>query len=100
MGLIAVRSLMGLVNAPLHPAAARMVFAHVPTKAKSLANGLVTFAACAGISATYYGFGALIDRLSWPSAFFVTGMDDAGRGVVLDVGHAEVFLRSSKPGES
>jgi MFS transporter, ACS family, D-galactonate transporter len=72
MGLIAVRSLMGLVNAPLHPAAARMVFAHVPTKAKSLANGLVTFAACAGISATYYGFGALIDCLSWPSAFFVT----------------------------
>lgn len=72
MGLIAVRSLMGLVNAPLHPAAAHMVFAHVPTKAKSLANGLVTFAACAGISATYYGFGALIDRFGWPSAFFVT----------------------------
>jgi MFS transporter, ACS family, D-galactonate transporter len=72
IGLIAVRSLMGLVNAPLHPAAARMVFAHVPGKAKSLANGLVTFGACAGISATYYGFGALIDRFGWPSAFFVT----------------------------
>jgi MFS transporter, ACS family, D-galactonate transporter len=53
MGLLAVRSLM----------------AH----AKSLANGLVTFAACAGISATYYGFGALIDGFSWPCAFLVTG---------------------------
>jgi MFS family permease len=63
---------MGFVNAPLHPAAAAMVFAHVPTRTKSLANGLVTFAACAGISATYYGFGALIDRFSWPAAFLVT----------------------------
>jgi ACS family glucarate transporter-like MFS transporter len=72
LGLIAVRSLMGLVNAPLHPAAAAMVFAHVPPKAKSFANGLVTFAACAGISATYYGFGALIDRFNWPSAMLLT----------------------------
>jgi MFS family permease len=72
MGLIVVRSLMGVVNAPLHPAAARMVFGHVPMRAKSLANGLVTFAACAGISATYYGFGALIDRFNWPTAFLVT----------------------------
>jgi len=73
IGLLAVRSLMGLVNSPLHPAAARMVFAHVPPNAKSLANGLVTFAACAGISATYYGFGMLIDRFDWPTAFLVTG---------------------------
>lgn len=73
MGLLAVRSLMGLVNAPLHPAAARMVFAHVPNPVKSLANGLVTFAACAGIAATYYGFGALIDLFGWPSAFLATG---------------------------
>ncbi len=72
LGLLVVRSLMGFVNAPLHPAAAGMVFAHVPARTKSLANGLVTFAACAGISATYYGFGALIDRLSWPTAFVVT----------------------------
>jgi MFS family permease len=72
IGLLAVRSLMGFVNAPLHPAAAAMVFAHVPTRTKSLANGLVTFAACVGISATYYGFGTLIDYFSWPTAFLVT----------------------------
>jgi MFS family permease len=58
VGLLAVRSLMGIVNAPLHPA---------------FANGLVTFSACLGISATYYGFGLLAARLGWPTAFLVTG---------------------------
>jgi MFS family permease len=72
VGLLVVRSLMGFVNAPLHPSAAAMVFESVPTRAKSLANGLVTFGACAGIAATYYGFGELIDRFGWPSAFLVT----------------------------
>jgi len=42
LGLLVVRSLMGITNAPLHPSAARMVFEHVPTGSKSLANGLVT----------------------------------------------------------
>src|SRR5580704_1194052 len=73
VGLLAVRSLMGIVNAPLHPAAARMVYAHVPARAKSFANGLVTFSACLGISATYYGFGLLAGRFGWPTAFLVTG---------------------------
>ena len=82
IGLLAVRSLMGFVNAPLHPAAAAMVFAHVPTRMKSLANGWVTFAACAGISATYYGFGALIDHFSWPTAFLVTAWITLGIAVI------------------
>jgi MFS transporter, ACS family, D-galactonate transporter len=82
IGLLAVRSLMGFVNAPLHPSAAAMVFAHVPTRMKSLANGWVTFAACAGISATYYGFGALIDRFSWPTAFLVTAWITLGIAVI------------------
>jgi MFS transporter, ACS family, D-galactonate transporter len=73
VGLLVVRSLMGIVNAPLHPAAARMVYAQVPLRAKSFANGLVTFAACLGISATYYGFGLLAARFGWPSAFLMTG---------------------------
>jgi MFS family permease len=73
MGLVVVRSAMGAVNAPLHPAAARMVFAHVPMRQKSLANGLVTFAALLGISATFYGFGTLTDRFDWPTAFLITG---------------------------
>jgi MFS transporter, ACS family, D-galactonate transporter len=73
VGLIVVRSMMGTVNAPLHPAAARMVFAHVPAGKRSLANGLVTFAALLGISATFYGFGTLADAFDWPTAFLITG---------------------------
>jgi ACS family D-galactonate transporter-like MFS transporter len=82
VGLLAVRSLMGIVNAPLHPAAARMVYAHVPLRAKSFANGLVTFSACLGISATYYGFGLLAARLGWPTAFLVTGWLTLAVGLV------------------
>jgi sugar phosphate permease len=50
-----------------------MVYAHVPLRATSFANGLVTFAACVGISATFYGFGMLAAGVGWPSAFLVTG---------------------------
>jgi MFS family permease len=81
-GLLVVRSLMGIVNAPLHPAAARMVYADVPLRAKSFANGLVTFSACLGISATYYGFGLLAARFGWPTAFLITGWFTLLVGVV------------------
>ena len=73
LGLLVVRSLLGLVNAPLHPASARMVFEHVPPASRSMANGLVTFAACVGIAATFYVLGALIDRFDWPIAFLISG---------------------------
>jgi ACS family D-galactonate transporter-like MFS transporter len=82
VGLLAVRSLMGIVNAPLHPAAARMVYAHVPLRATSFANGWVTFSACLGISATYYGFGLLAARVGWPTAFLVTGWFTLAVGLV------------------
>lgn len=72
LGLLGVRSLMGFTNAPLHPAAARMVFEHVPHRAKSLANGLVTAAACGGMAATYYVLGTLMDQWDWPWAFLIT----------------------------
>jgi MFS transporter, ACS family, D-galactonate transporter len=71
LGLLVVRSLMGITNAPLHPASARLVFTHVPARAKSLANGLVTFAACVGIAATYYVLGTFIDRWDWPRSFLI-----------------------------
>jgi MFS transporter, ACS family, D-galactonate transporter len=98
IGLLAVRSLMGLVNAPLHPAAARMVFAHVPRPAKSLANGLVTFGACAGISATYYGFGALIDRFHWPIAFFMTALITLAVGLSWTWGTRDLPALIESPG--
>ncbi len=38
-----------------------------------LVNGLVCFAACAGIASTYYVMGALIDQFGWPVAFLISG---------------------------
>jgi MFS family permease len=67
-GLLVVRALLGIVNAPLHPASARMVYEHVSPRSKALANGLVTFAACLGIASTYKVLGGLIDRFDWPTA--------------------------------
>lgn len=71
IGLIAVRSVMGIVNAPLHPATANLVFERVPEGSRTFANGMATFAACVGISATFYGLGTLIDQFDWPIAFVV-----------------------------
>ena len=72
-GLLVVRSFLGLMNAPLHPASARMVFEHLPPESRAMANGLVTGAACAGIAATYVAFGLLIDAFDWPVAFLISG---------------------------
>ncbi len=73
LGLMGARSLLGLVNAPLHPASAHMVYERVPPQSRALANGLVASAACAGIAATYYAMGMLIDRFDWRFAFLITG---------------------------
>jgi MFS family permease len=70
--LMVVRCLMGAVNAPLHPASAHAIAQVVPRSQLSFANGLVTFAACVGIAATYFVFGAMMDRLGWQAAFLVS----------------------------
>ena len=72
LGLILVRGLLGLTNAPLHPASARMVFDRVPGPSRGFANGLVTFAACLGIAVCYYLMGKLIDLYDWPIAFLIS----------------------------
>ena len=74
--LIVIRSLMGLISAPLHPAAANAVSLGIPVLRRSAANGLVTGAALLGIAASYQGFGALIDikPLNWQGAFVVAGI--------------------------
>ena len=79
-GSWSVRSLLGLLNAPLHPASARMVFERVPPESRAMANGLVTAAACVGIAATYFVMGTLIDRFDWPIAFLISS------GLTLIVG--------------
>ncbi|MGE3314326.1 MAG: MFS transporter [Planctomycetaceae bacterium] len=99
LGLIGVRSLMGIVNAPLHPAAANVVFERVPARARSLCNGLVTFGACAGIVSTYHLFGGLMDRIGWPNAFFVTSMITLLIGAVwiASTGAMHAVRRNSHP---
>ncbi len=69
--LLVVRSLMGLLTTPLHPACARVVADWVPPTRVSSANGLVTCAAILGVASTYKIFGALIDRFDWPWAFLL-----------------------------
>ncbi len=72
IGLVVVRGLLGLTNAPLHPASARMVFDRLPAPSRGLANGLVTFSACLGIAICYHAMGTLIDVFDWPIAFFIS----------------------------
>jgi MFS transporter, ACS family, D-galactonate transporter len=72
VGLVVVRSLLGVCNAPLHPSGARLVANWIPPGGVALANGLVTFAACVGMASAYVVFGMLMDRFGWPQAFLVT----------------------------
>lgn len=72
LGLLVMRSCLGFLNAPLHPASARMVYGHVPPESRAFANGLVTFSACLGIAATYSVMGALDALFDWPAAFLIT----------------------------
>ncbi len=72
-----IRSLMGLVSAPLHPAAANAVSRDMPAPQRAAANGMVTGAALLGIASSYVVFGWLIDYLTWPGAFVAAGLATA-----------------------
>lgn len=82
VALLVVRSLMGLVSAPLHPAGARVVGSWFPKGGRSLANGLITGTALVGIAATPPVFGALIVRFDWPMAFLIAALVTAGVALV------------------
>jgi len=71
---LVVRAAMGLVSAPLHPAAAKAVALGVPAGRRSAANGLITGAALLGVAATSPGFGRLVDWLDWPLAFGIAAV--------------------------
>ena len=71
LALTLVRGTMGLVSAPLHPAAARTIGNWFPFAQRSWANGIVTAAAIVGVAASYPGFGALIKAVDWQGAFLV-----------------------------
>jgi MFS family permease len=70
--LLVVRSLMGVISAPIHPGSARMISHWIPLSGQSTCNGLVNAAACVGIASTYLLFGQLMDWFGWPTAFLVS----------------------------
>jgi sugar phosphate permease len=69
-----IRSLLGVVSAPMYPSAARMVSLWMPYESRGVANGMVTAAAAAAIASTFYIFGFLMDRFGWPTAFMIGGV--------------------------
>jgi MFS family permease len=73
---------MGLVSAPLHPAAAKAVSLGVPVPQRSQANGVVTGAALLGVASTFIVFGWLIERLDWPGAFLVAACATVALGIL------------------
>src|SRR5690242_7886697 len=57
IGLLAMRSLAGLGNTPLHPGAAHVVSDVMPPRRRATANGMVTAGALVGIAFCYPVFG-------------------------------------------
>ncbi|HEV3136621.1 MAG TPA: MFS transporter, partial [Pirellulales bacterium] len=86
---LVIRSLMGVVSAPLHPAAANAVSLDIPVLQRSAANGLATGAALLGIAATFPVFAYLIDWLDWPGAFISLGSVTAACGWLWAQGEPE-----------
>jgi ACS family glucarate transporter-like MFS transporter len=73
IGLLVIRGLAGICNAPLHPGAAHVVSDTMSPPRRATANGVITAGALIGIACCYPGYGWLIDTLSWQWAFVVGG---------------------------
>jgi MFS family permease len=72
--LLVIRSLMGVLTAPVYPASSRVVFFWLPVSQRAWGNGLVQGAAALGIACTFPVFGALIDWFDWQTAFLISGV--------------------------
>jgi ACS family D-galactonate transporter-like MFS transporter len=71
--LLLIRGIAGASSVALHPGAARAVSLWLPLRERSTANGIITAGALVGIAVCYPGFGWLMNRLDWPTAFVVSG---------------------------
>jgi MFS family permease len=69
-----VRALMGVFTAPIYPASGRALMHWLPPWQRAGANGAVMGAALLGVACTSFGFGSLLDRFGWPTAFVITGI--------------------------
>ncbi|MEI8020364.1 MAG: MFS transporter [Schlesneria sp.] len=100
VGLLVIRGCAGLCNAPLHPAAAHVVYDLVPLRSRATANGTVIAGAVIGIAFSYPAFGWLIDRMNWPLAFVVSGFMLIGysllwRRITLPITHGSAWNTAS-----
>jgi ACS family glucarate transporter-like MFS transporter len=82
LALVIVRACVGVCMAPIYPASGRIIAHWLPLPQRSWANGLVNGAAPVGTACTFFGFGILIDRFDWPTAFVLTGILTVFMGVV------------------
>jgi ACS family glucarate transporter-like MFS transporter len=71
--MLIVRFSMGVLTAPLFPAAGRIVHAWVPFGSRAWANGLVLGATTIGVAAAPVGFGHLSRLVSWQGACLLMG---------------------------
>jgi hypothetical protein len=69
IGLLVIRGLAGVCNAPLHPGAAHVVSDVMPVNRRATANGMITAGALIGIACCYPAFGWLMDSVTWQWAF-------------------------------
>lgn len=97
LGLLVIRGVAGLWNAPLHPGAAHVVSDVMPGTRRATANGMVTAGALVGIACCYPVFGWLMDRLTWPWAFVASGAALAGYGAAWHLFASVLMPRRSPP---
>ena len=82
IGLLVLRGLAGACNSPLHPGAAHVAADLMPYQHRATVNGLRTAGALIGVAFSYPIFGWLMDELTWPWAFVVSGSALVACGVV------------------
>jgi MFS transporter, ACS family, D-galactonate transporter len=80
--LLVIRSIMGILSAPVYPAASRVVSHWIPVSQRAWANGLVQAAAAIGMACTFPVFGALMDWFGWQCAFVIAGAVTAALALV------------------
>lgn len=68
-----VRGMMGILTAPLFPAAGRIVNAWIPFETRAWSNGLVLGATTVGVSLAPIVFGKLSDLVGWRIACGIMG---------------------------
>src|SRR5262245_30021136 len=71
--MLLVRFSMGILTAPLFPAAGRIAHAWIPFGSRAWANGLVLGATTIGVAAAPIVFGGLSDLLNWQRACLFMG---------------------------